>query len=349
MKIKEELNNLSSLKKLLTSPQSFDFFQAVRLLESSAQGKFYPVGYDYEPQQEVARFHSAASLAFPASSIIRMFHPNILEVSFLGLFGANGLLPTHYTELVIKCFQEKDTELKDFLDLLNHRLISLFYRAWKKYHFYVGYEQVQHGIESADHFTQALMSLVGNGTAYLKNRSLINDETWLYYAGFFTGLSRPAINLEALLSDYFSVPIKIKQFQGKWLFIAEHDQTRLDNKNSFNALGVTSVVGQRIWNIKQNFQICVGPLSQQQFKNFLPNGEWLRLLVTLTRRYVGFNLNFDVQLILAAQDMLFCCLRYENSTALSWNTWLMSKNSLFDAGDTILNIKKMEKTCPLST
>ncbi len=46
---------------------------------------------------------------------------------------AAGVLPHHYTELVIRRLQLRDTSLRDFLDVFHHRALSFFYRAWKKY------------------------------------------------------------------------------------------------------------------------------------------------------------------------------------------------------------------------
>ena len=61
-------------EKLRREPFSFDFFQAVRLLE-----RFFPertsVGQFAHPETEVARFGVNPSLAFPASQIQSMDWP----------------------------------------------------------------------------------------------------------------------------------------------------------------------------------------------------------------------------------------------------------------------------------
>ena len=49
------------------------------------------------------------------------------------------MLPYCYTELILERLREKDTSFASFLDIFNHRMISLFYRAWEKYRFPVTY------------------------------------------------------------------------------------------------------------------------------------------------------------------------------------------------------------------
>src|SRR5438132_1827850 len=55
-------------RRLFTEGYAFDFFQAVRLLESlSAERR--PVGQTGPPRAEAVRFRAHLSLSFPASSI----------------------------------------------------------------------------------------------------------------------------------------------------------------------------------------------------------------------------------------------------------------------------------------
>ena len=55
----------------------------------------------------------------------------------------------------------------EFFDIFNHRIISLFYRGWKKYRFYIAYEQSQ---GDDDLVTSSLYDLLGMGTAGLRGR-----------------------------------------------------------------------------------------------------------------------------------------------------------------------------------
>lgn len=120
-----------------------------------------PVGYEGSPHEEAVRFRALPSLSFPASAVHEVRNPPTSEtsptsgvsvapneplplemvVSFMGLTGPQGVLPHHYTSLVINRVRKRDFALRDFLDLFNHRAISLFHRAWEKYRFALGYER----------------------------------------------------------------------------------------------------------------------------------------------------------------------------------------------------------------
>ena len=92
-------------EKLRREPFSFDFFQAVRLLERFLPERT-PVGRFAHPDTEVARFGVHASLAFPASQIQAMEWPEKgpvdMTVNFMGLTGPEGVLPNPYTSLIIE-------------------------------------------------------------------------------------------------------------------------------------------------------------------------------------------------------------------------------------------------------
>ena len=132
-------------ERLRTRPERFGFFQAVRLLARLSPSRA-PVGHDGPPAQETARFRTRATLEFPPSEIhdLRIDpdpdRPPEVTVAIGGTTGPLGVLPIPYTELLIERVRYRDHALWEFLDLFNHRFLSLFHRAWQKYRFPIVYE-----------------------------------------------------------------------------------------------------------------------------------------------------------------------------------------------------------------
>jgi type VI secretion system protein ImpH len=323
----------------------FEFFQAVRVLERLYKGRS-PVGRDSIPGNEVVRFNTLLSFTFPPSAVYDVFPsdngagPARMTVAFLGLAGLSGVLPRHYTELLIERVRQKDFALRDFLDLFNHRMISLFYRAWEKYRFPVAYERVRLSSHTEhEPFSSSVFHLIGMGTGGLRGRLQSGDEPLLYYGGLLAQQPRSASALQAFLSDYFDVPVSIRQFIGAWLHLEKDNRTRLSAGDSNNQLGITAMVGSKCWDQQAAFRLIFGPLEFNEFSRFLPCERGFRSLVELTRFFTGLTLDFDVQLILKAGQVPACRLTGrpgKEAYRLGWSSWLKTKEFVGDASDAIL-------------
>jgi type VI secretion system protein ImpH len=355
--------------RLFSEGFAFDFFQAVRVLERLEPAR-KPVGRTGPPSAEAVRFLAHLSLAFPPSAIYEVERAGpdrpvpAMTVTFLGLTGPSGVLPRHYTELLLQLHRdERGPErraLRAWLDLFNHRLISLFYRAWEKYRFYVPYERGEHARPDADPFTRALFSLVGLGAPPLRNRlrvstpvdvdgerrervlARVDDLVLLYYGGFLAHRPRCAVALEAMLADYFRLPVRVQQFHGQWLRLEPANQSRLGGDgDGNNQPGINLVAGERVWSAESKFRVRIGPLGYAQFMEFLPDRspvpqrKTFFLLCHLIRLYVGPELDFDVQLVLRAADVPALQLGADAGSAprLGWNTWVRTGAYPRDAED----------------
>jgi type VI secretion system protein ImpH len=365
---------LSPKERIAAGFFEFDFFQAVRVLERIAP-KRAPVGLDGSPVDEVVRFRAHLSMSFPPSQIVALEPPGeerpnpLLTVTFFGLYGPSGVLPTHYTQLLLDIQRDvrgpERRSLRDWLDLFNHRFISLFYRAWEKYRFHLQYERGEAFRREPDSFTLGLRSLMGFGTPGLVNRlqvhgthpnatslewnapdrgipalARIDDLALLHYAGFFLQRPRNAANLRALLADYFQLPIQVEQFRGQWLQISESGQTRL---GEFGTLGVDAVAGERVWDVQSRFLVRVGPLQYHQFEDLLPDTAPIAerkaffLVAQLARLFAGSELDFNIQLVLAAGEIPTAQLieREGAGPRLGWTIWLITSPPRTDAEEAV--------------
>jgi len=346
----------------------FEFFQAVRLLLRLSPLR-RNVGGDYPAEQEVARFRAHQTLGFPASSIQELVaadeqQPAIVTVNFMGMTGPQGALPEYYTQLVIDRMngldrhgnvrlEGKDHTLREFLDMFNHRLVSLFFKAWLKYRLVDQYERaatleraaVEEGgprlrafvIEQRpriDAVSQMPLDLAGFGQPALRYdtwqrrqlvpRTEIADNTLRFFAGLFAQMRRSALSLQAMLVEYFGVPVNIDQLRSRWLRLDLEDQTSLQLGGN-HQLGVTAIAGQRVLDAEGMFGIQLGPLSYEQFCQFLPHGGAHRKLGHLVRLFVGPQFDFELQLQLWAREVPLCRLGGDQAPPmLGWTTWSRS-------------------------
>jgi type VI secretion system protein ImpH len=327
-------------EKLHGEPCVFDFFQAVRLLERLLPERT-PVGQFAHPATEVARFSPHASLVFPASQIQEMDWPEDspvrMIVNFMGLTGPEGVLPNPYTSLLIERQRASDSSPSAFFDIFNHRIISLFYRAWRKCRFDVAFE---HG--ERDLFSRHLLSLLGLGTEGLSNRQAISDDSLIYYAGLLSQRPRSAQALKQILADYFDVPVEIEQFVGSWYRIAPEAQCCFGEGNSESEeLGFGTMIGDEVWSQQSKVRIILGPLTLERYQDFLPDGQCWNQLRDWVRFFSNDEWDFELKLILEHKEVPACVLGTEEGPApqLGWVSWVKSIPFNRDPGDTVLALE----------
>jgi type VI secretion system protein ImpH len=328
---------------LFTAGFEFDFFQAVFLL-ARLRCSMKPVGTAAAPRTEIVRFRAWNSLEFPASAVHHIEEdgggPPYMTVAFLGLTGPQGTLPTHFTELTLEREREGDRALSDFLDIFNHRLISLFYRAWEKHHFTIGYERA-HRSKTSDPFTWYLFNFIGMGTKGLAGRLPFSDQVLLRYAGHFAQRPHSASALAGILRDYFAARVEVEQFQPRRHALEEPDLCRPGRETVSSQLGLGAVAGDSVWNTNTAFRVRIGPLTLARFREFLPDGAAFREAVALIRLFADRSLEFDIQPILAAEEVPFCQLTRDVQAGprLGWLGWLKVRPFERDAGDAIFRDK----------
>jgi len=288
----------------------------------------------------VARFGAHPSVTFPPSQIHSITFPDRgparMTVNFMGLTGPLGVLPHYYTELVIARVRAKDTAMRDFLDIFNHRIISLFFQAWQKYRFTVAYERGER-----DRFSHHVLDLIGLGTEGLQNRQSVADDSLIYYAGLLAQWPRSASALRQILADYFEVLVEIEQFAGGWFKLDRETQCCFEDGISISAqLGVGAVVGDEIWDQQSRVRVKLGPLTLDQYQDFLPNGTAYRPLCGLLGFFAGSEFDFEVQLVLRRDEVPSCELGVEGAATpqLGWVTWMKAAPFARDPGDTNLQI-----------
>ena len=316
----------STPEKILDQGYLFEFFQAVKMIEdlnsdAPAVGESGPYG------EEKVRFRPNDSLAFPAADLAKIEKIEDppgntvwrITENFMGLYGFSTPLPAYFAEMIAQNYRDEDP-LRDFLDMFDHRLLSLFYRAWKKYRLDAAYS---HGCDNP-------VSMVFCAIAGFDRESPADDwkvfpERLMRYAGLIAGKTRNAAALEKIVADYFAVDnVKVTPFVERKIPIPTEDLNvigALSGRN--NILGESLVLGSSVKDIAGQFRLTLGPLSQESFQKLQPGKSAFNELIFLLKLFVIGQLECELELALRAEDApLMKLSALAPTAALGRSSWL---------------------------
>jgi type VI secretion system protein ImpH len=320
---------------LTEAPWSFDFFQALRRIEGVSPDR-PRLGKAVRPAEEPVRLSQEASLAFAPSTLSAFEEqagglPPRLEQRVFGLLGPNGPLPLHLTEYAReRVIHHGDRTFVRFLDLLQHRLALLFYRAWAE-----AQPVVQHDRPDDDRFALYIGALGGYGSPGTRDRDTVSDHAKRFFVGHLARSAKNAEGLASILEGYFGLPTRVEQLVVGWLDLPEDQRTALGAEPALRAtLGRGTVLGDRVRDAQSRFRIVMGPMELDRFVDFLPGARSLKSLVDWVRNYVGFEFDWEVQLVLARDEVPG--IRLGREGRLGWTTWLGARPVPSDADDLVL-------------
>jgi len=151
----------SLVNDLIEHSKNYSFFQAVKLLTDYQQLLASDKGRS-ELKNTLIRYSVNPDLSHhhcDIDSITVQEKENTvyarIDINFMGLYGAVSPLPVFYTEAILQA-EEGDDHSRAFMDLFNHRLISLVYYCWEKYRYYLQYRQ-----GNSDAFSNWMFALSG--------------------------------------------------------------------------------------------------------------------------------------------------------------------------------------------
>jgi type VI secretion system protein ImpH len=341
---------ISPAARLLAEPRRFRFDAAVRVLTLAAKTS--------EPA-DAARFRTPPGLAYPSADILSVApagdsQPPRVAAGVIGLTGIGGVLPRPYTEFLTATLRRQSPALHDFVDMLSHRFVGFFARAGAKYRLNRAAENATaaHPPEP-DRAAGALLAFTGYATPHLAPRLAIGIEPLLHYAGLFASRPRSAEKLAALVSDWLGRKVEIVQFAGAWLPLPPAERTALAvgcKPGNWNRLGVDAAIGVRAWDLQARIILRIGPLDRASFAALLPDRAGLQRLVSLVRAFLGFEIAFAVNPVLAGPEVppLRLDPGADPAPRLGWNSWIPAPEGLplglrrTDAADALFEAEIVE-------
>jgi len=314
-------------------------FEAVRLISAAALGsRQLPVGGDLPPEKEAVRFVAGPGFAHPDFEVqdtarLADAAPVTLTVGFMGLTGPMGVLPDHYTETLLTRNRARDFAMQGFLELFDHRAISLFYRAWAKYRLSVRFAETAGDL--SDPFSRTLAALAG-----IPRPS--GDPRQLATAATLSRKVRSPMALKRTLALLFDLPVEVVEMHPRRIRIVEDERTQIgtggaNGAGRFAALGEGAVLGQSVTDVAGRFRLRIGPLRRAEFESFFSDFGPRAPLIDAVRSAAGASADFDLQLVLCRQDVGAMQLGgSEGEARLGQTSWLIHDPSDRDRDDAIL-------------
>ncbi len=340
---------MNPIDELTQEPWRFDFFDTMRRLErqfgraieadpgaprdTSARPVLPRIGDAATRRDEYALLGQDPFFAFPASNLslfaalsdrrYRIF------VKFLGLLGPQGALPLATTEEAWRWNIAEDDAFPRFLDILNHRFLQLFFRAWAD-----SRPAVQHDRPDADRFVAYVGSAIGIGSPIFAALDLVPDAGKLAYAGVLGAKAKSTTRLASVIRGMFGIEAAIEEFVGCRLELSVEDRTLLGG--SLSTLGVDTMIGDSYYSVQDKIRVRLFVSDMEEYKRFLPEGSHSQALVDLLYFSLGDEIDWDVELCiparqapgagLGAREVGSGASAWPFSAQLGWTSWLAPRS-----------------------
>lgn len=311
-----------------------NFYRFCQLLEQSQPAA--PVaGSDWQVRQEPVRFRPHPGMGFPASEIRGVEapeHPHLppsVRVTFMGLYGVESPLPTHCIDDIAQ--QREGYEATcDFLDIFNHRLITQYYRIWRKYSYPATFQA-----GGTDNTSQYLLGLAGLGIPGCAAAAGMPLSRFLALLPAMLLPGRTAEGVDALVR--LLAP-------GTYATVYPYDRCRIPLKNPL-AMSTQQPVSLRrrpvmgTYGTDVNSQVLLRLTTDDpvEARGWLPGGDLYGDLMALLHVYLGSHLDVRLQLCVARRllpDAQLAC-RHGQAVQLGRTAVLRSLNHQQNQNDII--------------
>lgn len=306
-----------------------DVFHLLACLETG-QKRFGRAG---GPGREPARLGQSPRLGFATSDLAKVTPANDtraephVAINVLGLLGPEGPMPLHITRWMMERLSNRwfagddatalaDTSFLDLVNLLQHRMMALYWRAWGDA------RPAIHAKRDTDNRVAVMLrALAGLGLPGAASGDPQRDDPKLRHATSLVQERHGPERLCAYLESVVDAPVSLTEYKGHWRDLPVHLQTRLGRAHS--GLGTGAVVGASNFDRLSRVELCVGPVDIETFMAFLSDrGLWQRLCHAALYA-AGKEIDIDLRLVLRAQDVPQAQL---GKSQLGRTTWLCPKD-----------------------
>ncbi|MDC9768168.1 type VI secretion system baseplate subunit TssG [Proteus mirabilis] len=264
-----------------------NFYRFCQLLEKvSPQSP--PLGTTDDIKDDPLRFRPWPGMGFPAGELRTVEQhstkpelPLTVRTNFLGLYGIDSPLPTSYLDDIAQGVDGTEV-LTEFLDIFNHRIITQYYRIWRKYAYPATFEA-----GGTDATSQCLLGLIGLGIPGCAERIATPISRFLALLstmrlptrnseGVKALISLLAPNTQAVINEYDIVKVPVDERTS----LARHQRV---------SLATRPTLGKTAKDTTSRILISLTTYHPQEAQGWLPGGHLYTDFLVLLRVYLGYR------------------------------------------------------------
>lgn len=303
-----------------------NFFRFCQLLEKRQPGESL-LGATSHPGDDTVRFCPHPGMGFPASELRAVEYdeedtakPPTVRTTFLGLYGVDSPLPTACLDDIAQRREGHESQ-QAFLDIFSHRILTQFYRIWRKYSYPATFEA-----GGTDAISRSLLGLVGFAIPGTAGQVATPVSRFLALLGVLRQPGKTQEGVQALVkllapetrvavSPYSLRPVAIDQPVG---FYGD-DDILLDGNMP---------LGDEVMDAESQLLIALATDCEQEVAGWRPDGQLYQDFLVMLRVYLGWRFNARITLTVATRHLAFPPL----GEGIVW----LGLNGVFGAGDPVL-------------
>ncbi|UIL50972.1 type VI secretion system baseplate subunit TssG [Pantoea agglomerans] len=277
-----------------------NFYRFCQLLEKRHPGSPL-LGSTSHPADDPVRFVPYPGMGFPVSELKSVEYdeddeskPPRIRTTFMGMYGVDSPLPTAYLDDITQR-REGHEALQGFLDIFSHRILTQFYRIWRKYSYPATFEP-----GGTDSISQSLLGLVGLGIPGTAEHIATPVSRFLSLLGVLQQPGKTQQGMQALVSllapetrvqvsPYSLRPVEITRPLG---FYGDEDFL----------LDGNTPLGDEAMDANSQLMIALFTDDEQESQGWKPDGLLYQDFLVMLRVYLGWR--FKAKITLTTQTRL---------------------------------------------
>ena len=267
----------------------FNFYRFCQVLEGLTPDK-PPLGSTFSPKDDPVRFRPHAGMGFPVSELKTVQtddeHPDApptVRTTFLGLYGVDSPLPTSYIDDITQQREGHET-MEAFLDIFNHRIMTQFYRIWRKHSYPATFEP-----GGSDKTSQSLMALTG-----LPHAGPTPTSRLLALLQPLVRTTRTAEGIAAVIKT--QAPLTQVEVHPHQAILMPAGQQAEFSFSRRQTLGDYLVLGSQTTEVNYRIGITMYTEDEKEAKGWLPGGQLREDVFSLLRVYLGCDYDASLSL-----------------------------------------------------